>query len=262
MSRRMPGWPFSELELDPSEADEKTIKRAYARKLKTLDQASQAAEFQALREAYEMALIIATDRRAGPQRVSDAPERLPAAPESSPNLDGTPGQPPSQATPEQAELAALATDWQAVERLSQRIRGLTPFSALLFKWREILDDPVLVDPEAASRIEGEIFALIMAHGIADEDGVLALPDFVTRELVRMLDERFGWLSDYPLFQRKFGYGTHHVLAALQRRRGVPAGRRAASRRTGIQSIHWLAQGFLMFLGYLLFRVIVLNSVLP
>ncbi len=50
------GWPFGALGLDEPSNDAKVIKRAYARQLKQVDQASEAEAFQALRQAYETAL--------------------------------------------------------------------------------------------------------------------------------------------------------------------------------------------------------------
>ena len=50
------GWPFGALGLDEPSSDAKVIKRAYARQLKQVDQASEAEAFQALRQAYETAL--------------------------------------------------------------------------------------------------------------------------------------------------------------------------------------------------------------
>ncbi|WP_119396652.1 J domain-containing protein [Pannonibacter phragmitetus] len=56
------GWPFGALGLDEPSSDAKVIKRAYARQLKQLDQASEAEAFQALRQAYETALRQAETR--------------------------------------------------------------------------------------------------------------------------------------------------------------------------------------------------------
>ncbi len=56
------GWPFGALGLDEPSSDAKVIKRAYARQLKQVDQASEAEAFQALRQAYETALRQADTR--------------------------------------------------------------------------------------------------------------------------------------------------------------------------------------------------------
>ncbi|WP_123194767.1 hypothetical protein [Pannonibacter phragmitetus] len=56
------GWPFGALGLDEPSSDAKVIKRAYARQLKQVDQASEADAFQALRQAYETALRQAETR--------------------------------------------------------------------------------------------------------------------------------------------------------------------------------------------------------
>ncbi len=56
------GWPFGALGLDEPSSDAKLLKRAYARQLKQVDQASEADAFQALRQAYETALRQAETR--------------------------------------------------------------------------------------------------------------------------------------------------------------------------------------------------------
>ena len=54
-------WPWQELDLEGFTEDKRKIKRAYAKKLKTIDQSTELERFAELREAYEYALIICND---------------------------------------------------------------------------------------------------------------------------------------------------------------------------------------------------------
>ncbi len=49
-------WPWSELDLNDAPEDIRSVKRAYAKRLKRIDQQNDVAAFKALREAYEYAL--------------------------------------------------------------------------------------------------------------------------------------------------------------------------------------------------------------
>lgn len=75
------------------DADERAVRRAYARKLKELDQALEPEKFQALRQAYEWALQRQMDRAVPSSTAQEseapAPAPAPAPPDSAMEADGS-----------------------------------------------------------------------------------------------------------------------------------------------------------------------------
>ncbi len=82
-----PSQAYATLEVEP-DADERALRRAYARKLKELDQALEPEKFQALRQAYEWALQRQLDR-AAPFAVDECEAPAPPPPEPDMEVEGS-----------------------------------------------------------------------------------------------------------------------------------------------------------------------------
>lgn len=171
---------FARLDLS-SDADAGTIRRAYARALKQIDQQQDVAGFQALREAYELALAWARHSERpqpalGPEKPVAAPF-MPAMPAPAP----MPGKPES--TPEQLAQAVF-------DHFLATCAGLavTPPAEPGGHWHGLLqrqlDDDRLTSLMARAHFEGQVVQLLASGWRPGHDRLFAAAVAV-----------FGWLDD-------------------------------------------------------------------
>ncbi|HIV71326.1 MAG TPA: J domain-containing protein [Candidatus Aquabacterium excrementipullorum] len=149
------------------DADERDIKRAYARLLKQIDQATDAAAFQALREAYEAALHWhrqggvsspvppPTTPMSPPPSAAPAPEPAPA-PAPAPRVQRPQAQAPSRPAPPSEVLAVFL---QFMDRLGTHGNKASMHQALVSS----LEDPHLQSLDARHTFEG-LIANALAKG--------------------------------------------------------------------------------------------------
>ena len=166
------------LDLD-EDADERAIRRAYARRLKTIDQEAEPEAFQALREAYDAAMGWAQymQQRAmqaaqqGAQETADAIARGPALkldpsaqPQSipfAPQPRGAEDETLSQTRFADSETAARTVLGEFLERMKIRPPADLPEGRKLLDG--MLDDPRLLDLDAQFLFEWGL-ASILAQG--------------------------------------------------------------------------------------------------
>ena len=302
MSGEADHWPMGVLGLDEDECNAKTIRRAYARKLKQLDQAADPEGFQRLREAFEQAKRIAQwaiEDAAAEEEFRQQEEAEQAAGET--QEDAAPKAPPldqigvdvAEDAPTDPELAQdqelpELREWddfadqdefwedpapqgsEEEQALRVKISELLDAKAAPWDWKAVLDDPVLFDIDAAQRIENQIFHGLRERLIRHENHAPQRPAFANRAWVEMIDERFGWTSDFPMFQRKFGWFAEEMLLVLApvtsrggqlRGPGQPAAE-YVDRRIELGRRPWLWTAGMLCAGYFAMRVFLLDLVLP
>jgi hypothetical protein len=220
------GWPWDVLDLPRAPETTADVRRAYAKRLKTIDQGKDIAGFEALRSAYEAALqrVEQKARKAKSKTVAEPAEpsdlgAVEVAPDLAPSLpdrssatedpragsaqpDDLPGPPPIQ-SPEDRLRIRLGL-------LSEKNILLSPNAQV----QAILDEPAFQSPELDQMIRQGLAQYIRSQLLWNHlnEPYLRHPG-VTADLLKALDARFGWLSDYSAFRRDF-WGDTHILEAM------------------------------------------------
>jgi protein TonB len=199
------------LEVDDS-ADERAIRRAYARKLKLIDQEQEAAAFQALREAYEVALQWCRWQQQQSATQQQAAPEAPAAPDDEPR-QAVP-EPPLEA-PTDVEHGSLSPAAPAFAVVPPEVEARAVFEALMAdlatmssasgwssdkvhreKLLRCLDDPRLLSIAARDIFEWFVAEILAAGWRPGHEALLVAASrvFCWQDDPRRL-ARFGWVGN-------------------------------------------------------------------
>lgn len=218
-------WPWSELGMKSQPEDPRDIRRAYARRLKEIDQATDIAGFETLRRAYEHALRMAETPK--PQRrvtpVSGSRIENVLLP-SDPQTEAMPVSETAQyddkfdtksASPQEpaeikteipgndlSETKPTPNPWSrkdysdpdTVFKDAQKLIGEKSMNSA--SWLPLIESGALTDPQASDR-----FQRMLVDYLSEGN-----PSSFAREgLYIAAEERFGWTSDGVTFLRRFPY---------------------------------------------------------
>lgn len=147
------------LDLD-EDADERAIRRAYAQRLKKIDQEADPESFQALREAYATSMNWLQWRLQQPAESQAQPE---PAPSSAPEPDAAAATEPMAAQPDPRDPRAMAETLRAELAQAFRERDFTEPASVREHLQRALDDPRLIDMDARFFFEWGV-AAILASG--------------------------------------------------------------------------------------------------
>ncbi len=214
-------WPWSELGLAGRPDDPKEVRRAYARRLKRIDQIKDVQAFERLRIAYETARQWAGDTQAGHRRSIVAEMQAAPPPDLAPVRNLVPqdaGTPPVSARP-QGSPACLAPEPEVVQADTQQ-PGSSPAAlcdpqTLLAKaadlsqansidiagWSDVVAAPALIDPQLSRMVQDQLLSALMRDEARLKNGNQETQDFFAA-----IDARFGWVSDGVGFLRRFPQG--------------------------------------------------------
>lgn len=205
-------WFLTHLAL-ADDADERAIKRAYARQLKQIDQEADAAAFQKLREAYEASVQWAAWQRhrreeeARETEVKQSPQ-VDAGPESSPAAAQATGEGVDQDDAATASIEPIAPAPPTPQALAASLfdehfgSACTSEDDARARLERCLDDPRLIDLEARL-----IFEWRVAHALAE--GYREGHDF----LWTSAQAAFGWDDDHTRL-RQFNRVGHLLENAI------------------------------------------------
>lgn len=233
------------LEVSLDGLDERTLKRAYARKLKTIDPVEDPESFQTLREAFEGLKRFAPKTPRAPRTsepdIGTVEPEAPAAdgeevagPSAKPESESPPDddndsdrpEPPAPAkdpTPKPIPLppqtapmdqAPLRSQAEEASRLVRQVNMLIKSPWAGGKWASVLDDPAMRDLATADQVERALYNQIMRHMMLDQGEEDTLPATLDGDALDLIEERFAWFSDVTRLQKKFGGQSQRLVTAL------------------------------------------------
>jgi hypothetical protein len=193
------GWPWDVLGLEAPAEDTSTVRRAYAKALKQIDQSNDIEGFAKLRQAYEAALQQATwaaKRQAEAEAVRSPVAETVAVPET---IVPTPAPAAERRSPKPPDpVKALIKDLQTENLIRPVVR-------------RILDG--LQSPDSADPRYRRAVAAILRDHIREnpKTGMNSLDPTISPELLRACDQRFGWISDRRAYAKDFGTSLEMIL---------------------------------------------------
>lgn len=217
------GWPYSVLGLVRIPDDKKTIKQAYAKQLKQIDQIEEPDKFQELRSAYESCLVnFEYDTIVKPllgDEVFEDHLPLTARPQSLVTNQAPASVPqPVSKVPETAPSQTIAigeqkTDWVLVNALCNEV-WVEGDEITEIRIKRILNNRIFDDPDAMQSLERTIYDYLVSKILYDSKG---MPSFdgeqISATLLTSLDTKFSWLSDYISLKQRFGNIDDFIVAS-------------------------------------------------
>lgn len=212
MSPEGADWPWSVLGLDRMPKEVADIRRAYARALKGIDQATDIQGFTDLREAYEYAMAVREGRtaenlRRKEKRAAAKAEVLPEPPVEVP------------APPPDPEALARQRKEADLNAWLRRIAGPSILESRNAMIARLFDTPFPTDPDTAEPIRLALAAMVrqsLMVEVRNDAHDIDTDDPLTPETLHLLDRHYRWLSDYRAFHEDLGWDAALLDVAASR----------------------------------------------
>ena len=223
------------LEVELGGLEERTLKRAYASKIKAVDAATEPEAFQEIRTAYEGLRKFAVrtpgsqppasprgpeEPKPSDQAKAKRPKKSkghrpsPSKPKSSGTEENPPREDPTPTTPPSAvDAQAVADEKRAAIALAGKVSLAMRNPWPEGQWKRIFDDPLMKNMAAATTIENAIASELLTY-TSQPGKEFELPPGINGEALKLIDERFSWYSDVRRLKNKFGFSAPKLIKVL------------------------------------------------